>query len=315
MLHVRSQAELGNEKGDPHAKDVAPALAGLRGRRPGACPAVCRPGPARRRGRRRRRPPSARPSAAARQGRIKIDGVLDEVAWDKAQVLQDFAVFWQKRKARSATKARLLWDDEYLYFCAEMEDTDLYADVKEHNGMTLEQRRVRAVLQAATRTSSAYYEFQVNALNTQLEMFLPSRGAGGYQRFAPVAKLGMESAVKLRRHAQRLDRTRTRAGRSRGASRGRRSSRPAAGRSRATKWRFALCRYDYSVALRAAGAVLDGAADAAGLPPLRGLRQADVRGGRQVSVLCLAAGRRPARPCGPPAKRRRGLPCSTAATP
>ena len=34
-------------------------------------------------------------------------------------------------QARStATAARLLWDSNYLYFCAEMEDEDLYADVQ-----------------------------------------------------------------------------------------------------------------------------------------------------------------------------------------
>src|SRR5205085_12562313 len=46
--------------------------------------------------------------------RIRIDGKIDEVAWEKAQLLQDFAVFWEKRKPKTATKARLLWDDRYL---------------------------------------------------------------------------------------------------------------------------------------------------------------------------------------------------------
>src|SRR5205085_1884778 len=65
--------------------------------------------------------------------RIRIDGVIDEVAWDRAPALRDFAVFWEKRKPRTATTARLLWDANYLYFCAEMEDEDLYATVREHN--------------------------------------------------------------------------------------------------------------------------------------------------------------------------------------
>src|SRR5271155_5016566 len=67
---------------------------------------------------------------------IKIDGVLSEVAWDNAQVLDNFAVFWQNRKPKTKTRARLLWDSSYLYFFAEMEDHDLYADVTERNGMT-----------------------------------------------------------------------------------------------------------------------------------------------------------------------------------
>src|SRR5260370_42180979 len=52
---------------------------------------------------------------------ITIDGKLDEAAWGKAQVIDGFAVFWEKRPPRTATSARLLWDDKYLYFAAEME--------------------------------------------------------------------------------------------------------------------------------------------------------------------------------------------------
>ncbi len=85
---------------------------------------------------------------------IKIDGKGDEAAWKHAQVIDNFYLPWLGKKARPAkttTKAKLLWDREYLYFFADMEDADLYADVKEHDGMTLGQRRLRAVLQAGRR--------------------------------------------------------------------------------------------------------------------------------------------------------------------
>src|SRR5437016_403661 len=68
-------------------------------------------------------------------GTVRIDAQINETAWDKAQVLENFAVYWQNRKAKTATKARLLWDHRKLYFMAEMEDSDLYADVTEPNGM------------------------------------------------------------------------------------------------------------------------------------------------------------------------------------
>src|SRR5262249_22246673 len=54
-------------------------------------------------------------------GKIKIDGVLNDIAWDAAEELE-FTVPWQTRKPKTATKARLLWDKDYLYFCADMED-------------------------------------------------------------------------------------------------------------------------------------------------------------------------------------------------
>jgi hypothetical protein len=163
-------------------------------------------------------------------GKITIDGVLDEAAWGKAQLLTDFSAYWLKRKAKTATKARLLWDDQNLYFAAEMEDADLYADVKEHNGMCWLNDVFELFFKPST-DKLAYYEFQVNALNTQLEMFLPSRGAGGYLRFSKPGRLGMVSAVRLRSTLNRWG-IRTRAGRWRGASPGRRSRRRVGGRRR-----------------------------------------------------------------------------------
>jgi hypothetical protein len=178
---------------------------------------------------------------------IRINGVIDDIAWDKAQTITHFNVFWQKRKAKTATTARLLWDDRYLYFCAEMEDHDLFALVKEHNGMTWEDDVFELFFKPSAE-KLAYYEFQVNPLNTQLELFFPSRGAGGYRRFAAFGKLGMESAVKLRGTLNKFD------DRDKGWTvEGRipwKVFNPTGGRPKpGDKWKFALCRYDYSVTL------------------------------------------------------------------
>jgi len=180
-------------------------------------------------------------------GPIRIDGILNEVAWDRAQVLQDFAVFWQRRKSKTATRARLLWDRNYLYFCAEMEDHDLYADVKEPNGMTWLNDVFELFFKPAA-DKLAYYEFQVNAANTPMELFLPSRGAGGYGRFAPLTQLGMESAVRLQgtlNDWEDRDTGWTVEGRIPWTAFKATGGRPKEGE----KWRFALCRYDYSATL------------------------------------------------------------------
>jgi hypothetical protein len=69
---------------------------------------------------------------------IKIDGKADDDAWKDAQIIDHFYLPWlgkNARKAKTATKARLLWDTDNLYFFADMEDGDLYADVTEHDGM------------------------------------------------------------------------------------------------------------------------------------------------------------------------------------
>lgn len=179
-----------------------------------------------------------------RSGAIKLDGDLSDPAWKEAQVLRDFAVFWQHRPARSKTTARLLWDDEHIYFASEMEDVDLYADIDQRNGMTWT-NDVFELFFKPDKARLTYYEFQVNALNTQLELFLPSRGAGGFQRFARSTKFGIESAVKLQ---GTLNNWRDRdtgwsvEGRIPWTAFEASGGKPKSGSS----WTFALCRYDYS---------------------------------------------------------------------
>jgi hypothetical protein len=184
-----------------------------------------------------------------RRGAINIDGNINEKAWDGAAEIKDFVVFWQKRKAKTATTARLLWDDRGLYFMAEMQDSDLYADVREKNGQTWYDDVFELFFKPGGEGAKGlhYYEFQVNARNTQLELYLPSRGSGGYQRFAPLTRLGMESAVKLRgtlNDWKDKDEGWSVEGRIPWSAFEPTGGKPKPG----DKWRFALCRYDYSVA-------------------------------------------------------------------
>src|SRR5947209_1542023 len=66
---------------------------------------------------------------------ITIDGRDDEAAWRRAAVIDNFRIPGTGGgKPKTVTHAKLLWDREYLYFFAEMEDHDLYADITEHNG-------------------------------------------------------------------------------------------------------------------------------------------------------------------------------------
>jgi hypothetical protein len=178
---------------------------------------------------------------------IKIDGRTEDPAWADAQELTGFSVFWEKKAGETHTAARLMWDDDYLYFTAEMEDYDLYADVTERNGMTWLNDVFELFFKPAAN-KPAYYEFQVNAANTPLELYFPSRGAGGFRRFAPITKLGLESAVKrrgtLNKHDDK-DGGWTVEGRIPWSGFAATGGKPQQG----AKWRFALCRYDYSAYL------------------------------------------------------------------
>ena len=229
-------------------------------------------------------------SAAGPTRPITIDGKADEEAWKHAQVIDHFYLPWlgkNARAAKTATKAKLLWDREYLYFFADMEDTDLYADVKEHDGMTLGQRRLRAVLQAGRR--------QARLLR------VPGQRRRDHHGHVPAAprrrrlsalqerrRFHVEAKVVLRGTLNNWP-TRTRAGRSRAAFPGSDFLRTGGRPELDERWKFALCRYDYSVDFE--GPELSTCAPLKSLtcrlPPLRGLRHAPLRRSRRQ-------GRRPA---------------------
>jgi hypothetical protein len=178
-------------------------------------------------------------------GPIKLDGRADEPAWTNAVVIDNFVAYWAKRPARTRTKARLLWDDDYLFFHAEMEDADLFADVREENGKTWE-NDVFELFFRPDEASPRYYELQVTPLNTHFNVFTPARGEGGPQLF--VANKGAfhwKTVVVLDgtlNQRQDTDKGWSVEGRIPWSDFAPTGGKPKPGDT----WRFALCRYDYS---------------------------------------------------------------------
>ena len=179
-------------------------------------------------------------------GPIVIDGKLDEDAWQRAAVVDSFARPWEQGapRARAGTRARLLWDRDYLYVAADMDDADLYADVTEHDGNTWENDVFEVFLKPAAE-KPAYYEIHVNAANAVFDLFLPRRGH--VDRFKRQDEFHIESAVTLRGSLDAW------ADKDEGWSVEMRipwaDLQPTGGRPEAgALWRFALCRYDFDVA-------------------------------------------------------------------
>lgn len=177
---------------------------------------------------------------------ITIDGKGDEKAWEAAEVIDHFGLPWLGEKARpakTATKARLLWDLDNLYFFAEMVDTDLYADVTEHDGDTWTNDVFELFFKPA-ENKLGYYEFQVNAKNTVFDMFLPRRGQ--VNRFRRAQEFHIESKVVLDGTLNDWtdqDKGWSVEGRIPWRDFVKTGGRPAIDEI----WKFVLCRYDYNV--------------------------------------------------------------------
>jgi hypothetical protein len=55
----------------------------------------------------------------------RIDGILDEPAWNRAETAGPFVRSTDGKPASASTVARLLWDDEALYVSFQAEDADI----------------------------------------------------------------------------------------------------------------------------------------------------------------------------------------------
>ena len=177
----------------------------------------------------------------------KIDGIADDAAWKAAQLIDKFTLPWLKdkeRPARTATQARLLWDREYLYFVAELEDHDLFADITEHDGKTWFNDVLELFFKPALDKPS-YYEFQVNAAGTTMDMFLLQRGIDDFEKAVRDGEFHFEAKVVRKGtldYRDDRDTGWTVEGRLPWTDFQRTGGRPEVN----AKWKFALCRYDYT---------------------------------------------------------------------
>jgi hypothetical protein len=174
---------------------------------------------------------------------VTIDGRADEAAWKNAQVIDHFYLPWlgkDARAARTATKARLLWDKDYLYFFADLEDHDLFADVKEHNGHTWDNDVFELFFKPAA-DKPAYFEFQVNAAGTIYDSYIPQGPSKQlFDGFHVEAKVVLRGTLNKRTDN---DEGWSVEGRIPWGDFARAGGRPEPD----ARWKFTLCRYDYSV--------------------------------------------------------------------
>jgi mono/diheme cytochrome c family protein len=175
-----------------------------------------------------------------------IDGRGDDPAWTKAAAAPPFALPWLGEKNRPAdmqTKLKLLWDRGYLYFLAEMEDRDLWADITEQDGRCWE-NDVFELFFKPSREHKGYYEFQVTPRGTRLDMFIPKRDGDLFEANRSKGPFFWETKISLNGTLnERTDKDEgwTVEGRIPWTDLLRTGGRPAAGET----WHYAGCRYDY----------------------------------------------------------------------
>jgi hypothetical protein len=92
-------------------------------------------------------------------------------AWKSAQLIEQFVDNFTGEVRAPETKARILYDDRFLYFAFECEDDNLWATFRNRDEHLWTEEVVEVFLQADPNHPN-YIEIEVNPLNTMLDIYL-----------------------------------------------------------------------------------------------------------------------------------------------
>ena len=128
---------------------------------------------------------------------LTIDGRIDEAAWRGAPWSEDFVyITGTGEKPQYRTRVKMLWDDRYFYFAAELEEPHVWATLKEHDSVIFNDPDFEVFLNPTNDTLN-YFELELNAFNTTWDLFLnkPYRFQGKADNGLELA--GLQTAVHI----------------------------------------------------------------------------------------------------------------------
>ncbi|MDR2858949.1 MAG: carbohydrate-binding family 9-like protein [Mediterranea sp.] len=112
-----------------------------------------------------------------------IDGGIDDKVWEVAAWTEEFRDIEGELSSRPVpyyrTWAKMLWDDDYLYVAAKLEDKHVWAYLTEHDQVVYHDNDFEVFIDPRN-SGHQYYEYEINALNTIFDLYLtkPYRNSG-----------------------------------------------------------------------------------------------------------------------------------------
>jgi hypothetical protein len=135
---------------------------------------------------------------------LTIDGKLDEAAWRAASWSDPFIDIEGDRRPPLSTRVKMLWDDKFFYFGAELEEPHMWATLTTRDSVIFHDNDFEVFIDPDGDTH-AYYELEVNAFGTVWDLMLvqPYRDGGPAIHAWDIA--GLRSAVDVRGTINRPD--------------------------------------------------------------------------------------------------------------
>lgn len=118
-------------------------------------------------------PPIPRYEVRRATGPINIDGLMNEPAWEAASPPAELHGLWESQTGpRQATRARLLWDDNYLYVGYDVEDIDITAQYTQQDDPVYLDDAVEIFINPRPEQIGLYYGLEMNARTVYYDYLL-----------------------------------------------------------------------------------------------------------------------------------------------
>lgn len=129
-------------------------------------------------------------------GPIVVDGRLGEPAWAKVPWTRAFVDIEGARKPQPPlkTQVKMLWDDDFLYIGAELQEPHVWATLKQRDEIIFQDNDFEVFIDP-DGDAREYYEIEINALNTIFDLFLVKTYRDGGPALHAWDCKGLQSAV------------------------------------------------------------------------------------------------------------------------
>lgn len=127
-----------------------------------------------------------------------LDGRLDKDFWKDAPATAEFLDIEGSHMPlpRFVTYAKILWDDENIYFGAQLNGDEIWGNVTGRDEVIFHDNDFEIFLDPDSDTQQ-YYEFEMNVLNTVWDLFLPIAYRDGGSALNGYDIHGLRSAVHV----------------------------------------------------------------------------------------------------------------------
>ncbi len=104
---------------------------------------------------------------------ITVDGLINEPEWNSASWSENFVDIEGSLKPEPfyKTRMKMLWDNNFLYVAAELEDPHVWANLTERESIIFNDNNFEVFIDPDGDTHH-YIEYEMNALNTQWDLML-----------------------------------------------------------------------------------------------------------------------------------------------